>query len=131
MTATGPVDPRGADLKRFLAEDQGGPVVMLNLLRFLPDGRESYLRYVEAFTQHSDRFGAETLYVGDTSTVLVAPESHQWDVVLVVRYPSRDAFSRMVADPEYQQITHLRTQALDAAVLQATTPWVIGPPGGR
>ena len=28
------VDPRGEDLKRFLAEDDGGPVVMLNLLRF-------------------------------------------------------------------------------------------------
>jgi hypothetical protein len=26
----------------------------------------------------------------------------------------------MVADPAYQQITHLRTEALDAAVLQPT-----------
>jgi hypothetical protein len=26
----------------------------------------------------------------------------------------------MVADPAYQEITHLRTQALDAAVLQPT-----------
>ena len=36
------VDPTGADLKRFMAEDPGGPVVMLNLLRFKPDGRPSY-----------------------------------------------------------------------------------------
>ena len=28
------IDPKGADLKKFLAEDPGGPVVMLNLLRF-------------------------------------------------------------------------------------------------
>jgi hypothetical protein len=28
-----PVDPAGQDLKRFLSEDPGGPVVMLNLLR--------------------------------------------------------------------------------------------------
>ena len=28
------IDPRGADLKRFMAEDTGGPFVMLNLLRF-------------------------------------------------------------------------------------------------
>jgi uncharacterized protein (DUF1330 family) len=40
-----------------------------------------------------------------------------------VRYPDRSAFSRMVADPEYQQVTHLRTDALVEAVLQATTPW--------
>ena len=35
------IDPRGADLKRYLQEDPGGPVVMLNLLRFAEGGRES------------------------------------------------------------------------------------------
>ncbi len=54
--------------------------------------------------------------------MLVAPDSHRWDAVLVVRYPSREAFSRMVADPEYQQITHLRSEGLEEAVLQATVP---------
>ena len=43
--------------------------------------------------------------------------------VLLVRYPSREAFARMVADPAYQEITGIRTRSLDAAVLQATTPW--------
>ena len=43
--------------------------------------------------------------------------------MLLVRYPSREAFSQMVADPEYQQITHLRSEALTEAVLQATVPW--------
>jgi len=42
--------------------------------------------------------------------------------VLLVRYPSREAFSRMVADPDYQQFTHFRTEALTEAVLQATVP---------
>src|SRR6202022_1422757 len=38
-----------ADLDQFLAEDPGGPVVMLNLLRFRPDGgRERYQQNVEA-----------------------------------------------------------------------------------
>ena len=43
--------------------------------------------------------------------------------MLLVRYPSREAFIRMVEDPEYQQITEFRTQALSEAVLQPTTPW--------
>jgi uncharacterized protein (DUF1330 family) len=43
--------------------------------------------------------------------------------VLLVSYPSREAFSAMVSDPDYQRITHLRTEALEEAVLQATTPW--------
>jgi hypothetical protein len=40
-----------------------------------------------------------------------------------VQYPSRKAFSEMVADPDYQQVTHLRTDSLVEAVLQATVPW--------
>lgn len=118
------VDPRGADLKRFLAEDPGGPVVMLNLLRFTPDGgRERYREYVEHFRATAEPFGAEVLYAGDGSTALVAEEGQAWDAVLLVRYPSRQAFSDMVRDPEYGAGTHLRTEALDEAVLQATVAW--------
>jgi uncharacterized protein (DUF1330 family) len=117
-----PVDPTGHDLKRFLAEDDGGPVTMLNLLRFKPGGgRESYNKYARAIVPHLEEVGAEVVYFGDTTTPLVAPPTDTaWDAVLIVRYPSRAAFSAMVADPGYQQITHLRTEALDAAVLQPT-----------
>ncbi len=117
------VDPTGQDLKRYLAEDPGGPVVMLNLLRFKDGGRDSYDRYVEEFRRHSGRFGAEVVYAGDCDTVLVAPETHVWDAVLLVRYPTRQAFSDMVRDPDYQEITHLRSEALESAVLQATEAW--------
>lgn len=118
------VDPRGRDIKRYLSEDPGGPVVMLNLLRFAEGGRESYARYADALREtFLPRYGAEVLYAGDGSTVLVAEEGQSWDAVLLVRYPSREAFSRMVADPEYQQVTAFRTEALEEAVLQATVPW--------
>ena len=118
-----PVDPRGEDLKRFLAEDPGGPVVMLNLLKYKPGGRAGYERYVEAFGDHGARFGAEVVYAGDCGTALVSPDAHDWDSVLLVRYPDRQAFSAMVRDPGYQQITHLRTEALANAVLQPLTGW--------
>lgn len=118
------IDPRGADLKRYLAEDPGGPVVMLNLLRFRPGGgRERYLQYVEHFRRTSAPHGAEVLYVGDGSTALVAEPGQEWDAVLLVRYPSRRAFSDMVRDPAYAAGTHLRSEALVEAVLQATAPW--------
>jgi uncharacterized protein (DUF1330 family) len=121
------IDPTGRDLKRFLAEDPGGPVVMLNLLRFRSDGgRERYLEYARRFEQEGGRFGAEVLYVGDGSTTLVAEDGQAWDAVLIVRYPSRQAFSDMVRDPDYSRITALRTDALTEAVLQATTPWPRG-----
>ncbi len=118
------VDPRGADLKRYLAEDPGGPVVMLNLLRFAPDGREKYAEYAAALAEtFLPRYGGEVVYAGEGSTVLVAEQGQDWDAVLCVRYPSRAAFTAMVADPEYQQVTHLRTEALAEATLQATVPW--------
>ena len=118
------VDPRGTDLKRYLQEDPGGPVVMLNLLRWAEGGRESYARYAEALrTTFLPRYGGEILYAGDGSTALVAEAGQDWDAVLLIRYPTRQAFSRMVADPEYQQVTALRTRALTEAVLQATVPW--------
>ena len=118
------VDPRGTDLKRYRHEDPGGPVVMLNLLRWAVGGRESYAQYAEALrSTFLPRYGGEILYAGEGSTALVAEAGQDWDAVLLIRYPTRQAFSRMVADPEYQQVTELRTRALTEAVLQATTAW--------
>ncbi|SCL14290.1 protein of unknown function [Micromonospora nigra] len=121
------VDPTGSDLKEFLAADPEEPVVMLNLLRFAEGGRESYQRYAAALQEtFLPRYGAKVLYAGDGGPALVAEEGQAWDAVVLVRYPSRSAFSRMVADPEYQEVTRWRTAALREAVLQPTSRWVDG-----
>jgi len=121
------IDPRGADLKRLMAEDDGGPLVMLNLLRFAEGKRDAYNEYVRLFGEtFLERYGAELIYFGDGSTVLAAESGQEWDAVVLVRYPNREAFSRMVADPEYHEISHLRTGALTEAVLQATVPRDLG-----
>ena len=118
------IDPRGRDLKHYLAEDPGGPVVMLNLLRFADGGREAYAQYAAALNEtFLPRYGGVVLYAGDGSTTLVAETGQDWDAVLLVQYPSRAAFTEMVADPEYQTVTGLRTGSLTEAVLQATVPW--------
>lgn len=117
------VDPRGKDLKRFLEQDRDGPVVMLNLLRFKDGGKAGYEEYSRRIQPFLARVGGEVVYAGLGSTALVAEPGQAWDAVLIVRYPSRAAFSAMVADPEYQQITRLRSDALEEAVLQATVPW--------
>jgi uncharacterized protein (DUF1330 family) len=118
------VDPTGDTIRSFRDEDDGSPVVMLNLLRFAgAEGRASYGRYSEKIRPFLEQVGATVLHVGDCSTVLVAPEGHEWDAILIVRYPSRAAFLSMLGNPDYQAITELRTKGLEAAVLQATTPW--------
>lgn len=121
------VDPTGADLKRLLDEDDGGPLVMLNLLRFADGKRASYEEYMRRFAEtFVERYGVKVIYAGQGSTALVAEPGQAWDAVLLVRYPNRAAFSAMVADPEYRAITHLRSEALTEAVLQATIPLAAG-----
>ena len=119
-----PVDPTAADIKRFVEEDPGGPVVMLNLLRFAEGGRERYAEYAGKTQPFLEGVGGSVVYAGDCSTALVSPEGFNWDTMLAVRYPSRQAFLEMVSNPEYQKVTKLRTEALAEAVLQATSPWV-------
>lgn len=118
------VDPREADLARFLTDGPDGPVVMLNLLRFADGGREAYAEYARRFREDvAARYGVTVVYAGDGGDALVAEPGQQWDAVLLVSYPDRQTFGRMVADPAYQQIAHLRAEALSAAVLQPTRPW--------
>jgi uncharacterized protein (DUF1330 family) len=118
------VDPTGETIRQFRDEDDGGPVVMLNLLRYAgEEGRASYAQYSKQVVPFLEAVGGTVLHAGDCSTVLVAPDGHQWDAILVVRYPSRSAFLQMVGNPDYQAITGLRTAGLEAAVLQATTPY--------
>jgi uncharacterized protein (DUF1330 family) len=120
------VNPKREDLERFFEEDLEGPIVMLNLLRFALGGREKYEAYVAGFRSIAGRFGAELVYAGDGKTALIAEPGQGWDAVILVRYPDRGRFLAMVADAEYQRFTHLRTEALEEAVLQATTPWTLG-----
>lgn len=114
-----------AALAPYLAEDSGNPVVMLNLLRFRPDGgRETYLEYIAAFgsTGVQAKYGVEVLYVGSGGVALAAEAGQDWDMVALVKYPSRQHFVDMINDPEYQRFEHLRADALVEAVLQATVP---------
>ncbi|GHJ33695.1 DUF1330 domain-containing protein [Streptomyces hygroscopicus] len=112
------------ELDTLLAEDPGGPVVMLNLLRFRPDGgRESYQRYADALgAEINARYGLRVEYLGDGGRALVAEDGQAWDMVALVRYPNRRAFVDMIRDPDYRAAAHLRSEALVEAVLQPTSP---------
>jgi uncharacterized protein (DUF1330 family) len=110
-----------ADLERFLAEDPGGPVVMLNLLRFGADGgRERYDEYRRAFREVPGAGEAEPVYFGTGRHPLESGDGAVWDAVALVRYPSRRAFAAIVRSAEYRSIAHLRNDALADAVLQPT-----------
>jgi uncharacterized protein (DUF1330 family) len=114
-----------SNLEGYVAEDPDGPVVMLNLLRFRPDGgAEKYLAYAGEFESSgiNAKYGVQLVYVGQGGAPLVADDGQDWDMVALVRYPSRQHFVAMVNDPVYQGFEHLRTEALIESVLQPTSP---------
>jgi len=131
MNELNSVDPGPEDIERFLAEAGEEEIVMLNLLRYAEDGgRETYAEYAAKAAPFLAGVGGELLYAGDCGTALVAPEGHRWDTILLVRYPSKHAFLEMVGNPDYLEVTRIRTRALAAAVLQLTRPLdALGAPG--
>jgi uncharacterized protein (DUF1330 family) len=104
---------------KFLAEEDNGPVVMSNLLRFVPDGgRERHLEYLRMAEPILPRFGARILFRGDGLDVLTTGDLLGWDAVLLVEYPRPTAFREMVNDPEYQVAFEVGKSALADIVLQ-------------
>jgi uncharacterized protein (DUF1330 family) len=100
---------------------EGDTVVMLNLLAFKPEGgRERYEEYGAAVAPLLEKAGARVLFLGDAGTALLGEDS--WDVVLLVEYPSRQAFLDMVGSAEYEAIAHLRTEALAKGELHPVDP---------
>ena len=117
------VDPTADELRRLASADHDGPFVMLNLLKFSDADGSAYAEYARRAAPFLERYGGEVVYAGECAQALVAPAGHDWDSVLLVRYPSRAAFLEMIADPGYREITTLRSAGLQSAVLQTTVPW--------
>ncbi len=120
-----PVLPTPETLAAFRAGDDGGPVVMLNLLRYADGDSSLYEEYSRKVLPFLAKVGGEVLYAGACSTKVIAGESYagEWDSILLVRYPSRAAFLEMVSDPEYLEIAQLRERGLEDSVLRATSQW--------
>src|SRR4028119_54259 len=87
-------------LEELLAEDPGGPVIVLNPLRDVPDtGRADYLAHIAHTQTISGRYGTEPLFWGDGRTPLVADDEQVWGSGLLVRSPSRPALADLVGRP--------------------------------
>jgi uncharacterized protein (DUF1330 family) len=110
--------PNEEAMAAFAARASEGPVYMLNLLEFLPDGgAERYGEYGAAVAPVFARAGGKPVFAGRPAESLIGDGS--WDLMLLVSYPSRQAFLDMVSSPEYQEIEHLRSEALVRSELRA------------
>jgi uncharacterized protein (DUF1330 family) len=104
-------------LDRFLADDDGKPIVLVNLVRLRPEADSAYRAYAKAVAPLLARVGAELVYAGEARGMLIGDE--RWDLAAVMRYPSRDALARLVRDPAFAATAPLRHAALEAGILHA------------
>lgn len=99
----------------------GKPLVTLNLLAFKPDGgRERYEEYGAAVAPLLEKAGGRIAFLGQPAAALIGDGS--WDLVVLVEYPTRQAFLEMIGSPEYQAVGHLRTEALTKGELHPMDP---------
>jgi uncharacterized protein (DUF1330 family) len=114
----------------------GQPIVLINLLRYRHQttvngeditGRQAYQRYAKALEPIIMRVGGRPIWSGQARFVLIGPPDERWDEVILVAYPSRNAFQQMLATSGYQACAGLRTAALeDSRLIAATAPQTIG-----
>lgn len=139
------VEPSAARIQNLVAgADDSGPIVMINLLRYRAQaayepgaaatacsGREAYQRYAEVAVAKVAEVGGRLLWLANVLATVIGPDGEEWDDAVLVEYPSRQAFLRMVAMPDYQAVSFHRTAALEDSRLIATNPQAGGLAFGR
>jgi uncharacterized protein (DUF1330 family) len=105
--------------RELLKNPNEKPFVMLNLLKFKKEGgKKSYARYLKEANKYVEEVGGKLLLFSRPKELLTGTET--WDLLMLVKYPSRKAFIEMANNAEYLKIHSFREEALENAVLYAT-----------
>jgi uncharacterized protein (DUF1330 family) len=114
--------PTPEQFKQLMAQGYKGPIVMVNLLKFKPDGgAESYRKYYEATKKLMEGKGINrVVYRGKGLMPVIGEE--EWDEIALYEYDSIEAFIHMNRNKEYQAVVPYRTEALLDSRLYCTIP---------
>ena len=58
--------------------------------------------------------------MGRADSTIIAPDDERWDIVILVRYPTRRQFVALMQDPDYRAIAPIRAAALEDSRLIET-----------
>jgi uncharacterized protein (DUF1330 family) len=124
---SGPLEPTPEQFAALASRPADAPVLMVNLLKFkTTGGKQSYQRYGLAVAPHLQRVGAAVRYAGTAPAVVIGDgERPWWDAILIVEYPTPQAFIDMVTTPEYAEVHEHRAAALERGDLIATSAWSV------
>lgn len=131
MAKSGETAPTAEQLQALGQAEWDGPLTMLNLLKFrdqadYPEGeykacsgREAYERYAAVAGSFVQGVGGKPIFMGDAKFIVIGDDAEDWDEVLIVQYPSKQAFFDMITNAAYQATTVHRTAALERSALIA------------
>jgi uncharacterized protein (DUF1330 family) len=126
------IEPTEDQLRKLATDPHEGPIVMVNLLKYrktaeyAPDapeaaqrlsGREAYERYGTIALPAIGKVGGNIVWAGKQRFVAVGGADDEWDDIVCVRYPSRQAFLTMVQDDEYRAGIYHRDAGLERTAL--------------
>ena len=133
MEVKNAVEPNEEQMQGFLEGDTESPIEMVNLLKFkdkaeYEDGRETNLSGAEAYAiyglevaDHLSKVGAETIFVGEVSRLMLGEVEELWDMVAIARYPNKKAMLDMIMNPDYQESAKHRAAGLKGQLNIETT----------
>tara|TARA_Y100000766_G_C18895083_1_gene600516 strand:- start:1153 stop:1563 length:411 start_codon:yes stop_codon:yes gene_type:complete len=122
-----------AQIKALLAVDDGGPICMVNLLKFnekaeYEDGRETTLSGAEAYQIYGaatgpliKKLGGEIVFTSVLKGMVVGEVEDLWDVMAIAKYPTLQSFIDMVSSTEYLSAYHHRIAGLKGQLNIAST----------
>lgn len=102
--------------REFIRRGMQGEVIMLNLLRFretadysaapelAPEspirGAEAFDRYIRHTLPFLHQSGGDLMFLGAGGSFLIGPEHERWDLVMLVRQSSTEAFLAFAENPD-------------------------------
>ena len=122
-----------AQIEALLAVDDGGPICMVNLLKFkeraeYEDGRETNLSGAEAYQIYGaatgpliKKLGGEIVFTSVLKGMVVGEVEELWDVMAIAKYPTLQSFIDMVSSTEYLSAYHHRIAGLKGQLNIAST----------
>ena len=126
------IEPTSEQIQALLSSDIDTEIVMLNLLKFKArstkegaavSGADEYANYGAAALQMVEARGGRVVWSGQPRHVIVGdPGDHDWDMIALVAYPSRDAFIEMASSQSYSEVAKNRSAGLAYQLLLPTRP---------
>ena len=128
---TGPfIVPEAEQIRNLAERGDSGPVQMLNLIRFRDralepaegmTGAEAYGTYSVEVAPILERLGGRVIAAIRCEDGVIGPVEPEWDMALIVEYPSAAAFLEMVGSEDYLQTHRFREAGLADSRLVAST----------